>query len=44
MTRLKKLTELLYFKGKINDKYIDLELSEHKEMTSDFTIVLSIAI
>ena len=44
MTRLTKLTELLYFKGKINNKCVDLELSNNKEITSDFTIILSIAL
>lgn len=44
MTRLTKLTELLYFKGKINNKCVDLELSNNKEITSDFTVILSIAL
>lgn len=44
MTRLKKLIELLYFKGKINNKYVTLELSNDKEITTDFTIILSIAL
>ena len=44
MTRLTKLTELLYFKGKINNKYVALELSDDKEITTDFTIILSISL
>ncbi len=44
MTRLTKLIELLYFKGKINNKYVDLELSDNKEITNDFIIILSIAL
>lgn len=44
MTRLTKLTVLLYFKGKIKNKYVDLELPDNKEITSDFTIILSIAL
>lgn len=44
MTRLTKLTVLLYFKGKIKNKYVDLELPDNKEITSYFTIILSIAL
>lgn len=44
MTRLTKMTELLYFKGNINNKSIDIKLSDNKKITSDFTIILSIAL
>lgn len=38
MTRLTKLTVLLYFKGKIKNKYVDLELPDNKEITSDLLL------
>lgn len=44
MTRLPKMTELLYFKGNINNKSIDIKLADNKEITSNFTIVLSVAL
>ena len=41
MTRLTKMTELLYFKVNINNKSIDIELTDNKEIASDFIIILS---
>lgn len=42
MTRLTKMTKLLYFKGNINNNCIDIKLSDNKEIASDFIIILSI--
>lgn len=33
MIRLTKMTELLYFKGNINNKSIDIKLADNKEIT-----------
>lgn len=35
------MTKLLYFKGTINNKSIDIELTDNKDITSDFVIILS---
>lgn len=40
MTPLAKMAELLYFKGNINNKNIDIKLADNKEITSDFIIVI----
>jgi len=42
MTRKEKVFDLLYFKGKIEDKHIQLKLSKDKDLKNDFDIVVSI--
>ena len=43
MTRNNKIVELLYFKGEISNKHINIKLCDEKE-NSDFTIVIFIII
>ncbi len=42
MTRFNKMTDLLYFKGKIDNKHIILNELENKENNDNFTILVSI--
>lgn len=42
MTRFNKMTDLLYFKGKIDNKHIILNELETKENDKNFTILVSI--
>lgn len=42
MTRFNKMTDLLYFKGKIDNRHIVLNNLENKEIDENFTILVSI--
>ncbi len=42
MTQFKKIADLLYFKGKIDNKHIILNGLENKEIDENFTILVSI--
>ena len=42
MTRFNKMTDLLYFKGKIDNRHIILNKIENKENDENFTILVSI--
>lgn len=42
MTRFNDLADLLYFKGKINNKHISLNEVYDKENNKNFTILVSI--
>lgn len=42
MTRFNKMTDLLYFKGKFDNKYIILNELENKEIDENFTVLVSI--
>ena len=42
MTRNLKIADLLYFKGKINNRHIVLNEIESKENDDNFTILVSI--
>ncbi len=42
MTRFNKMKDLLYFKGKIDNKHIILNELETKETDKNFTILVSI--
>ena len=43
MTRLLKITELLYFKGYFDNKKILIESTDNKEDKADLNIIISIA-
>ena len=42
MTRFNKMIDLLYFKGKINNRHIMLNEIKNKENDENFTILVSI--
>ncbi len=42
MTRFNKMTDLLYFKGKNDNKHIILNECKGRENNNDFIIILSI--
>ena len=42
MTQNKKIQDLLYFKGKIDNRHIVLNNLENKEIDENFTILVSI--
>ena len=42
MTHNKKLNDLLYFKGKIDDRHININLTENIEIDNNFKIMVSI--
>jgi len=42
MTRFNKMTDLLYFKGKFDNRHIILNEIENKEYDEIFTILVSI--
>lgn len=42
MTRFNKITDLLYFKGKFDNKHIVLNELQNKEIDENFNILVSI--
>jgi hypothetical protein len=42
MTRINELVDLLYFKGKVEDKHILLNKIYDKELDDNFSVIISI--
>ena len=42
MTRFSKIADLLYFKGKLDDRRMKLDFLEEQDMDVDFKIIVSV--